>query len=444
MSELSAPLGVSMSFVESILRSVARGATTADVCEEIVKKQTKGRECALIELYKDQLDELGRPYIAPASCFVSHAWKYDFNAPIDAMRQFEASHPNTYFWFDLFVNNQHHATSNDHSWWTTTFCSCIERIGNVLLVLFPWNDPVPLTRAWCLFEILCAILGKEKGVNLHVVLPESERAALQAGIAKNFNSIMEALVSIRAQNATAACKEDQEKIFSAIEQSCGFDRLNMEVKDSLRQWYIDTCTTIADSAIARPVEDMDADLALFFFQLASALKEFNNSTKSLAYFALAHEVFSRIHGAHHMSTVRALFGQAEVHHDLSNYHTSIKLARQVLNVGSQLAGWAPQIDLDDICGPESSANSIDDQAPSKLVEDTTKSQQPPMPENILSEHATLLSSACSLVGDNLNALGKHAAAEGLYLAALDMLLVRGCADVYIILYSIQYDLNAFI
>jgi hypothetical protein len=29
-------------------------------------------------------------------------------------------------------------------------------------VLAPWNDPVPLTRGWCLFELYCAAVTHSK------------------------------------------------------------------------------------------------------------------------------------------------------------------------------------------------------------------------------------------------------------------------------------------
>ena len=49
-----------------------------------------------------------------------------------------------------------------------------------MLVLSPWDDPIPLTRAWCLYEIYSTMITP--GVKFDVVLPDAERAALKAAV----------------------------------------------------------------------------------------------------------------------------------------------------------------------------------------------------------------------------------------------------------------------
>jgi hypothetical protein len=46
------------------------------------------------------------------------------------------------------TNNQHQATSHPFEWWCTTFRESIKAIGSVLLVMTPWDNPIPLTRVW--------------------------------------------------------------------------------------------------------------------------------------------------------------------------------------------------------------------------------------------------------------------------------------------------------
>ena len=98
------------------------------------------------------------PMIAPATVFVSHAWRYHFvdvyNTLEEHAKQSEAPE-DVYFWFDLVCNNQHKAPNLPQLWWKTTFTSAIKMIGRTCLLLAPWSDPIPLTRAWCLFEIFC-------------------------------------------------------------------------------------------------------------------------------------------------------------------------------------------------------------------------------------------------------------------------------------------------
>ena len=84
------PLGVSIEFIRKYIAdnniNVAT-LTTTDVCNTILKPQTLDRKSAYIELVKGQKDGNGKPYVGPATVFVSHAWKYKFGEPVDVMEQ---------------------------------------------------------------------------------------------------------------------------------------------------------------------------------------------------------------------------------------------------------------------------------------------------------------------------------------------------------------------
>ena len=60
-------------------------------------------------------------------------------------------------WFDLFSNNQHKAPAREFHWWQNTFQDSIRSIGKTVMVLAPWNNPVPLTRGWCIWELYSTI-----------------------------------------------------------------------------------------------------------------------------------------------------------------------------------------------------------------------------------------------------------------------------------------------
>ena len=111
--------------------------------------------------------------------------------------------------------------------------------------MHPWTDPVPLTRAWCLWEILCAI---DQGVPLIVRLPKSEQAAFVTAFAGDSEVVMETLVRVQAEKATAKSAHDKDTIFAAIRESAGgFVELNQKVKDQMRAWLLETAVdSVAD------------------------------------------------------------------------------------------------------------------------------------------------------------------------------------------------------
>ena len=59
-------------------------------------------------------------------------------------------------------------------WWSGAFKQAIASFGHVVAVLDPWDAPVPLTRAWCLWELLCAVEGNTR---LEVTLSPAQATA---------------------------------------------------------------------------------------------------------------------------------------------------------------------------------------------------------------------------------------------------------------------------
>ena len=72
------------------------------------------------------------------------------------------------FWF---LKN---ATDNKpHNYFFSAFREAVRAIGRTILVMLPIEDPIPLTRAWCVWEIFCTV---DSGAELRVALPPSERS----------------------------------------------------------------------------------------------------------------------------------------------------------------------------------------------------------------------------------------------------------------------------
>ena len=241
--------------------------TTSDFNRGIVKDKTRGTNAPFIDLYKDEIDiNTGKPLVAPATVFVSHAWKYPFvEVVVDVMEQYNEENPNTYFWFDLFTNDQNANDKKDADWYSTTFRESIKRIGTVVLILSPWQDPKPIKRAWCLFEIAHAL--RESNVKMSIKFPNSERDSMKTSAAENGHVITEALADIKAEDADATVERDKEMIFESIRNfEGGFQALDEKVKDKLRHWYT--------SQLVKLSEENPNDNKLLL-TVADVLKDFN-------------------------------------------------------------------------------------------------------------------------------------------------------------------------
>ena len=179
------------------------------------------------------------PLTAPATVFVSHAWRYNFySVVVDVMEQFAAEHPDAYFWFDLFTNDQNDVSEKDFEWFCKKFRGSIKKIGHLLLVLSPWDKPIPIGRSWCLYEIHSALRDPEH-IAFSVTLPGSEVKKLKTAVTKDSKCIVKALTCIRAEEAEAREDSENISIIQAIESVVGlFGNVNLLVKNGLRKWYV--------------------------------------------------------------------------------------------------------------------------------------------------------------------------------------------------------------
>ena len=210
----------------AVRAKVAGAATTADVCQKVIKPATQEQQCALVDtltglfvralvclfvclfvrfvcFFRSHTSPTGgsRALVAPATVFVSHAWRYEYSLVVAVLEAYAEEHPDTFFWFDLVMNNQHKAMDYPFEWWCSTFKENIAAIGTVVLVMAPWSDPVPLTPAWCLWEIFSAATAE--GVELKVRLPPAEQASFGTALDKDMKAAMNVLVRVQAERSEA-------------------------------------------------------------------------------------------------------------------------------------------------------------------------------------------------------------------------------------------------
>ncbi len=113
----------------------------------------------------------------------------------------------------MFSNNQNSTTALDFEWWTGTFKSAIENIGYTVVVLAPWNDPIPLQRAWCLFEMYCTAAT---GSRFEIAMSPNEEIAFLDDLVSDSGVINRMLAQIDVQKSEATVQEDKDRIFQIV------------------------------------------------------------------------------------------------------------------------------------------------------------------------------------------------------------------------------------
>ncbi len=90
-------LGVGVSTFEELAR-LHPGLSTGQLCESVIKPATQATASSYLAVLQEQKKETG-----PATCFISHAWMTPFADVVDCVQQHASKHPNSFFWFDLFL-----------------------------------------------------------------------------------------------------------------------------------------------------------------------------------------------------------------------------------------------------------------------------------------------------------------------------------------------------
>jgi hypothetical protein len=243
-------LGINLSyllneFVENCGGSEAlKGLTTTEVCNSFVKPATEKCLSSYCDMLLDKQKQKSdhdnannsKEAVDRATVFISHAWKYEFLHVLDALKDHFKDEPDTIIWFDLFSNNQHKASDLPHEWWQTVFKSAIRDLGHTVMVMSPWNDPIPYTRAWCIFEAYCTVITESR---FEIAMSAKERDDfLKNTISDPVGTINTMLGKINAENSTSFLPEDKDHIFEVILKEVGFSKINSLVFEQLRQWVI--------------------------------------------------------------------------------------------------------------------------------------------------------------------------------------------------------------
>lgn len=237
-------LGISFHGIENFIQEVGGldaviNLTTTDVCEKYIKPLTKASNKSYCEF--SVIDRKDAVHFQPANVFISHAWKYNFLDVVDAMRKIKdqsEGDPIVYYWFDLFTNNQNiQAEPPPFEWWCMTFKQAIQRIGRVAVVITPWEDPIPLQRSWCLFEVYTAVVAKSQ---FEVIMSTNERNRFESMIAIKSTAFHDMLGNIDLRKSQATNPLDRDRIFEVVEKAVTFRRLNMIVTEKFREWILST------------------------------------------------------------------------------------------------------------------------------------------------------------------------------------------------------------
>jgi len=208
---------------------------TTDVCDRFLKPSTVNPGESYCELAKTDPTRSG--HIGQATAFVSHAWGHEFLDVVAALEDYDLRQPTpTVFWFDIFSNNQHKAPNREFTWWQTVFRENIGKLKRTLLVL-EWDDPKPLSGAWCLWEMVSTVDTRSEFL---VLMSPRNHKSFAMALLKDFKNLVFKTCNVDLKSAQAFNPSDRDNIFKAVEATVGFSEVNKAVIGIMRRWMVES------------------------------------------------------------------------------------------------------------------------------------------------------------------------------------------------------------
>lgn len=234
---------------------------------------------------------------------------------------------------DIFVVNQHQPATHDSKWFAVEFAKAIQSIGHTLLVLQPWNSPLALKRAWCLWEILSTL---KCGMPLDILLCPKESSSFKMTLMNDFHAITASLCKVDTREAGAWSEDDRKMIAEAVEGSPGgFLAVNKTLMDGMREWVTSSSQSLL-LELRASMGDKHPDVLRCMNNLGLLLHEQRKFDESEPLLRGAFEGSREVLGEQHRDTLRAANGLANSLLKQWRLSEAEALFQQVLQVQRQL------------------------------------------------------------------------------------------------------------
>ncbi|EQC29229.1 hypothetical protein SDRG_13102 [Saprolegnia diclina VS20] len=259
----SRPLGVSLRYFHHLIeacggRKKLNGLTTAQVCFDYIVPLTKSTELSLVDHLAS--DASMRHFVSEANCYVSHAWQYLFLETVDSLDTFFADQglaDDAVLWFCVFNNNQHLVHSYLFEYWSSTFKTQLAAIGNVVMIMHPWNDPVVLRRSWCVFEVYVAVTMQAR---FEMAMAPGQLELLVQDMLRP-DALKDMLGTIKSEASETTVPSDRDGIFELIRAETSFMAVDRLIFSTISDWMKRTLTAQIASGLL-PLDEAHRHLCL--------------------------------------------------------------------------------------------------------------------------------------------------------------------------------------
>jgi tetratricopeptide (TPR) repeat protein len=280
-----------------------------------------------------QMRKAGDARVRPATWFVSHTWQYKFMDVVSALEAFFADKPDAIIWMDLLSTSQHATFDRPPEWWQQTFTSAIGQMGQMVMVMTPWDHPVCLTRAWCLIELYAS---RSSGSRFDVAFPPSERARFLDEIAESSGAFYDMLSKVNTAKSECSRESDRQRIFAAVRGlDGGFTALDRGVLQTMTEWLE---RQLEEEAAHAAADGREGDECRVIDALASLFQDQGEYDLALLLYEECLAKRRRVLCEDHPSTLGSLNNLAGLFYSKGEYDRALPLYEECLAKNKLILG----------------------------------------------------------------------------------------------------------
>lgn len=331
-------LGVRLSYFDKFIEqngglSRFENLTTEGVCKGIVENSCRATRKSICE----QLVATSSLDVGTPTWFISHTWAYNFLDTVEAVKLTlqkllgEATASDTIVWFDLFSLKQAGLRGIlDYHYLSTTFLEIIQTAGNLMMVMLPWDNPVTMTRAWCVFEAYAFL--QSPGGQFEVAMTQAENDRFLRGIKHDCSIFFRMMQSIDSSKSVATKDLEQLLIHRAIRGQSSYQALDRSIFVALEKWMIKLLEKKIDDA------NNNIEKASWIQTLGDLYRQAGKLDLVESLYRSCFEIRSEELGKEHPDTLAILNNLANLYMALSRVDEAEPLLKTCLEIGTRILG----------------------------------------------------------------------------------------------------------
>jgi len=295
--------------------------------------------------YADALDPV---HTGPATVMLSWTWSYSARTVVTALARWCARSnrdpATTYVWQCALCNNQFRVEEKkarneceDFEVFRDMFENRVRSTRHILALLSPWDNPVYVTRIWCVFELWAAC---EMDCTLEVILSDEAEQQFRKGLAADgMSTVWQVFNRVQIQRAKATVSNDRDNILRLVDPAARTDkeydvsekvkRLNQMVVQRLQRWCTDTSAQYVEDCLRGGVELQPRACA----NTAWLLMEVSDFSRAMTILVAAREALQAAGRSGSIDDAWLLKSMGAWHTDQGNYAEGMELyfqAKQAL------------------------------------------------------------------------------------------------------------------